>query len=379
MNYTFIYIGFGIIGLCLIVLIVFISKQNKVIAEQSKTLAEQSQTLAVQSQQFKDAQEQLEELEKQASVSSELSNNNIQNMQQTLSNSYTNLNQVLDNKLSVSFNAINQYLQSLNKDLGEMKSISSGIDEVKKVLSNVKNRGILGEIQLESILGDILAPQQYDKNVETVPGSNYRVEFAVRLPGDERPVYLPIDSKFPGESYAYLLDAYEEGNVDQIEACKKQLIQTITSEAKDISSKYIEVPYTTDFGVMFLPFEGLYAEVIQLGLLEILQNKYNVVIAGPSTMAALLSSFQMGFRTLAIQENSLKAWEVLGKVKKEFENFSKTLEDTQKHLSKASDNLDNLIGPKTKKINKALVMVESFEEGLDDFDLAGSYDDYDGE
>ena len=296
-------------------------------------------------------------------------------MAQTMTQSYASLNQTLDYKLQGSFDSINSYLQDMNKDLGEMKSVASGIEDVKKVLTNVKSRGILGEIQLGSILSDILAPSQYEENIATVPGSSERVEYAVRLPGGEIPVYLPIDSKFPGDAYSHLLDAYDAAAEAEVKATRSILLSQFRKEAKDISSKYVKVPYTTEFAVMFLPFEGLYAEAVNLGAIEMLQREYNVVIAGPSTMAALLNSLQMGFKTLAIQENAERVWQVLGNVKSEFAKFADILDDTQDRLMKVNDDLDKLIGIRTKKIQKALAEVESLEN-FDSFDYiseSGTY------
>ena len=282
-------------------------------------------------------------------------------MAQTMTQSYASLNQTLDNKLQGSFDSINSYLQDMNKDLGEMKSVASGIEDVKKVLTNVKSRGILGEIQLGSILQDILPPLQYETNIATVPGSSERVEYAVRLPGDEIPVYLPIDSKFPGDAYSHLLDAYDAAAEAEVKATRSILLNQFRKEARDISSKYIKVPYTTEFAVMFLPFEGLYAEAVNLGAIEMLQREYNVVIAGPSTMAALLNSLQMGFKTLAIQENAERVWQVLGNVKSEFAKFAEVLDDTQDRLMKVNEDLDKLIGVRTKKIQRALLEVEDLD------------------
>ena len=296
-------------------------------------------------------------------------------MAQTMTQSYASLNQTLDNKLQGSFDSINSYLQDMNKDLGEMKSVASGIEDVKKVLTNVKTRGILGEIQLGSILSDILAPSQYETNVATVPGSSERVEYAIRLPGGDIPVYLPVDSKFPGDAYSHLLDAYDAAAEAEVKATRSILLSQFRKEAKDISTKYIKVPYTTEFAVMFLPFEGLYAEAVNLGAIEMLQREYNVVIAGPSTMAALLNSLQMGFKTLAIQENAERVWQVLGNVKSEFAKFADILEDIQDRLMKVNDDLDKLIGVRTKKIQKALAEVESLEN-FDSFDYiseSGTY------
>ena len=295
-------------------------------------------------------------------------------MAQTMTQSYASLNQTLDYKLQGSFDSINSYLQVMNKDLGEMRSVASGIEDVKKVLTNVKSRGILGEIQLGAILSDILSPSQYETNVATIPGSSEKVEYAVKLPGGDAPVYLPIDSKFPGDAYSHLLDAYDAAAESEVKATRNILMSQFKKEAKDISTKYVKVPYTTEFAVMFLPFEGLYAEAVNLGAIEILQKEYNVVIAGPSTMAALLNSLQMGFRTLAIQENAEKVWQVLGNVKNEFSKFASVLEDTQDKMAKVSEDLDKLIGVRTKKIQKALMEVEVLDD-YDSFDYISESED----
>ena len=242
-------------------------------------------------------------------------------------------------------------------------NIAAGVGDLKKVLSNVKTRGILGEIQLEAILSDILAPEQYDKDTATIPKSANRVEFAVKLPsgGDEGFIYLPIDSKFHGDTFAALQDAYDSADPERIAEAKKALSTALKKAAKDISEKYVEPPYTTNFGIMFLPFEGLYAEVASSGLIEELRRTYNVSVTGPSTMAAMLNSLQMGFRTLAIQKKSNQVWEILGSVKSEFQTFSKALEETQKHIKKVDDDLEKLVGVRTRQINRKLSAVETLD------------------
>ena len=284
------------------------------------------------------------------------------NINQAMSQSYANINQNLETKIAGSYNTVRESLDSVYKEIGEMQSIANGVGDLKKVLSNVKTRGILGEIQLGSILKDIMAPAQFEENVVTVPGSAARVEFAVRLPGgDEGPIYLPIDSKFPGDAYAHLIDAYEAADPALIESCKKLLTQQFKTEAKDIAVKYVKPPYTTDFGIMFLPFEGLYAEAVNMGMIEVLQNEYSVMLAGPSTMAAMLNSLQMGFRTLAIQRNADTAWKVLADVKSEFDSFEKVLADTRNRLKQADDELDKLVGVRTRQIQKALKNIQTPE------------------
>lgn len=271
------------------------------------------------------------------------------------------LQKTLEDKMNESFKLVSERLEQVHKGLGEMQTIAVGVGDLKKVLSNVKNRGILGEIQLGAILSDILAPEQYDVDVATIPRSANRVEFAVKLPGasEGETVYLPIDSKFPGDTYAALQSAYELGDKTAIDAAKKLLIQEIKKCAKDIRDKYVKPPHTTAFGILFLPFEGLYAEVVNLGLVEILQRDFGINITGPSTMAAMLNSLQMGFRTLAIQKRSNEVWKILGSVKSEFATFESVLEDTQKRLKKVDEDLDKLIGVRTRQINRSLRDVET--------------------
>ena len=273
------------------------------------------------------------------------------------------LQKTLESKMNESFKLVSERLEQVHKGLGEMQSIAVGVGDLKKVLSNVKNRGILGEIQLGAILSDILSPEQYDVDVATIPSSANRVEFAVKLPGanDGETVYLPIDSKFPGDTYSALQDAYEAGDKAAVDAAKRLLVQEIKKCAKDIRDKYVQPPHTTAFGIMFLPFEGLYAEVVNLGLVEVLQKEFSVNITGPSTMAAMLNSLQMGFRTLAIQKRSNEVWKLLGTVKSEFETFEAVLDDTQKHLKKVDEDLDKLVGVRTRKITRSLRDVESLD------------------
>ena len=265
------------------------------------------------------------------------------------------LQKTLDEKLQQSFSRVSEQLESVYKGLGEMQALATGVGDLKKVLSNVKTRGILGEIQLGAILEQLLAPEQYEENVATVKGSANRVEYAVKLPGDgSSPVYLPIDAKFPIDAYNALLDAYDAADAAQAETAAKQLEQRIRLFAKDIHTKYIHVPETTDFGIMFLPVEGLYAEVVRRGMVERLQNEFKVIVAGPTTMAALLNSLQMGFRTLAIQKRSSEVWDVLSAVKQEFETFGAALVQTQKRLNQASNDLENLVGVRTRQIQRRL-------------------------
>ncbi|MDD7216297.1 MAG: DNA recombination protein RmuC [Firmicutes bacterium] len=273
------------------------------------------------------------------------------------------LQKTLEDRISQSFKLVSERLEQVYKGLGEMQNLAAGVGDLKKVLSNVKTRGILGEVQLGAILEQILSPDQYETDVKTRPGSTERVEFAVKLPGDDDggPVWLPIDAKFPGDAYARLNDAYETGDKALIDAAYKNLEKVIKSEAKDIKTKYVEPPYTTDFAIMFLPFEGLYAEVVRHGLIEVLQKEYKVNIAGPTTMAALLNSLQMGFRTLAIQKHSSEVWEVLGAVKTEFNNFGNVLEKARSRIKQADDELEKLIGTRTNAIIRKLRSVEAID------------------
>jgi len=249
------------------------------------------------------------------------------------------------------------------KGLGEMQSLAADVGGLKQVLSGVKTRGILGEIQLGAILEEILAPEQYDTNVATIPGSTQRVEYAIRMPGvDGNSVWLPIDSKFPGDTYAHLQDAQASGDAQAVENARHALELVLRSEAKDIREKYVEPPYTTAFGILFLPFEGLYAEVVNAGLLEVLQRDYQVNVAGPSTMAALLNSLQMGFKTLAIQKRSGEVWQLLGAVKTEFDKFGQGLSKMQQRLRQTDEELDNLIGVRSRAISRKLRAVQTLDE-----------------
>lgn len=272
------------------------------------------------------------------------------------------LQKTLESRLTQSFEAVQKQLEAVYKGLGEMQAVAAGVTDLKKVLSNVKTRGILGEIQLGAILEEILSPEQYDRNVATKKGSRDVVEYAIKLPGSgEAPVYLPVDAKFPGDTYAALADAYDSGNADTVNAAANALTARLKQEAKDIAAKYIDPPHTTDFAILFLPFEGLYAEAVNRGMVEELQRKYKVNLAGPSTMAALLNSLQMGFKTLAIQKRSSEVWNILRGVKTEFDAFAKVLDDSQRHLRQANEDLDKLIGVRTRKIQSKLSGVESLD------------------
>lgn len=271
----------------------------------------------------------------------------------------------LDAKLDSSLAQMGQKLERIYKEVGELQSLSGGVNDLKNVLTNVKTRGVWGEMQLGNILAQILTPEQYIANAQTKPSSQERVEFALCLPGREeengRSVLLPIDSKFPQEDYLRLVNASSAGDVEASKAARKRLETRIKGEAKDIRDKYIAVPYTTDFAILFLPTEGLYAEAAQLpGLLETLQNEYRVVVAGPSTLAGLLNSLQMGFRTLAVEQRSQEIWHLLGTIKADFDTFTEILLKTQDRLRQASDTIDTAFS-RTRTIQRKLKEVQNLD------------------
>ena len=273
------------------------------------------------------------------------------------------LQKTLNERISQSFRIVNEQLENVQKGLGEMQTLAQDVGGLKRVLSNVKTRGNIGEIQLSMLLEQLLAPEQYEANVKTKKGSDALVEFAVKLPGKNELtdcVYLPIDAKFPKDMYEQLLDAYDTADPQQIETAGKNLETTIRKMAKDISDKYLDPPATTEFGIMFLPFEGIYAEVVRRSaLLEDLQRNYRVVVTGPTTLAAILNSLQMGFRTLAIQKYSGEVWKILGAVKKEFESMGGMLEKAKKHLETANGQIDNVLGVRTRAIQRRLKDVDT--------------------
>ena len=278
------------------------------------------------------------------------------------------LQNTLEKRLSESFKVVSERLEQVHKGLGEMQSLAAGVGDLKKVLSNTKTRGVLGEIQLERILEQFLSPEQYEKNVITKKGSRETVEFAIKLPGkdyDNKMVYLPLDAKFPLEVYNKLLEAYDMQDQAQIEVNSKNLERFIKKSAKDIRDKYIDPPNTTDFGLMFLPTEGIYAEVLKnQNLVELIQREYKVNITGPTTLVALLNSLQMGFRSLAIEKHSSEVWKILGAVKTEFSKFETVLNSAQNKLNQASSEIDKLVGTRTRQINRKLKNIDklSFED-----------------
>ena len=272
------------------------------------------------------------------------------------------LQTTLERRVGESFKAVSGQLEQVYKGLGEMQALAAGVGDLKKILGNVKTRGILGEVQLSALLSEILAPEQYLENAVTVPGSSARVEFAVKMPGEEgHPVLMPVDSKFPADAYMALQDAYESADPVRVKEAGAQLESRLKSFAKDIRDKYIAPPDTTAFGVMFLPFEGLYAEAVNRGMVEALQREYGVSIAGPSTMAALLNALQMGFRSVALSRRSQEVWRLLGAVRTEFDRFAEVLASTQKRLQLAGDDLDKLVGARTRAISRKLREVERLD------------------
>lgn len=276
------------------------------------------------------------------------------------------LQKTLNERIGQSFRLVGEQLESVQKGLGEMQTLAQDVGGLKRVLSNVKTRGNIGEIQLSMLLEQILAPEQYEANVHTRRGSDAVVEFAVKLPGrdDMRDyVYLPIDAKFPKDVYEQLLDAYDTADPGTIEAAGKLLETTIKKMAKDISDKYLAPPATTDFGIMFLPFEGIYAEVVRRSaLLDELRQNYKVVVTGPTTLAAILNSLQMGFRTLAIQKHSGEVWTILGAVKKEFEKIGGLLEKARKNILTANGQIDEVLGTRTRVIQRKLKEVDTLSD-----------------
>ena len=273
------------------------------------------------------------------------------------------LQKTLNERIGQSFELVRSQLENVQKGLGEMKNLAEDVGGLKKVLGNVKTRGTFGEIQLAALLEQMLSPEQYEANVKTRKNATEFVEFAIKLPGKDNGrdvVYLPIDAKFPKDVYEQYMDAYEEGDTTRIESTSKQLEITIKRMAKDIHEKYVEPPFTTDFAIMFLPFESIYAEVIRrTSLVETLQKDFKIVVTGPTTLGAILNSLQMGFRTLAIQKRTSEVWSVLGAVKTEFGKFGGMLEKVQKNLQNAGDQLEEVIGKRTRAIERKLRQVEA--------------------
>ncbi len=359
-------------------LVELIKTQNHIFAMQDKRLADMqagltallgekmdsiggsvSGKLAEIDKQFKELREQNRReqedlrriLEERLQIMQTQNNRQLEQMRATVDEK---LQKTLDERISQSFKMVNERLAEVYKGLGEMQTLAGSVGDLKKVISGVKTRGILGELQLGAIMEEMLSPEQYEVNIPTKRSSANRVEYAIKLPGDDAPIYLPVDAKFPADAYTHLLDAYELGDPDKVKEAGTVFEQRIKAFAKDIRDKYVDPPSTTPFGIMFLPFEGLYAEVVRRGLIDTLQRQYQISVAGPTTFSALLNSLQMGFRTLAIQKRSGEVWEVLGAVKTEFATFGKVLAKAQERIEQTSKELDTLVGVRTRKINSKL-------------------------
>jgi DNA recombination protein RmuC len=311
---------------------------------------------------FNDLQrEKFSQLDERQAKLIESTENRLEQMRVTVDEK---LQKTLNERLGQSFEMVGKQLESVQKGLGEMQTLATDVGGLKKVLSNVKLRGNVGEVQLAMILEQTLAPTQYDVNVRTKAGSSDPVEFAIKLPGrsedESSVVYLPIDAKFPKDVYEQLLNAYEHASTEEIEVATKALESTIKKMAKDIRDKYIDPPNTTDFAILFLPFESIYAEVIRRsGLVDQLRDEFKITVAGPTTLVAILNSLQMGFRTLALQKRSSEVWKVLGSVKKEFENFGGMLEKAQKNIQTGMSQLDEVVGTRTRAIQRQLRGVDA--------------------
>ncbi|MEB2778059.1 DNA recombination protein RmuC [Algoriphagus sp. D3-2-R+10] len=273
------------------------------------------------------------------------------------------LQKTLETRLGQSFEMVSNQLQAVQKGLGEMQNLATGVGDLKRVLTNVKSRGVLGEYQLQAILESLLSPDQYVLNAEVGKGTRERVEFAVKMPGQSESILLPIDSKFPQESYLRLVDAYEIASKSEIEVNRSELFKAIKKAAQDIQNKYVHPPYTTDFAILFLPVESLYAEILrEPGLTQQIQQDYKVLVTGPTTLSAILNSLQMGFRTLAIQKRSSEVWQILGAIKTEFGKFGELIEKTQKKLTEANSELDKLVGARTRVIQRKLKDIQELPE-----------------
>ena len=333
--------------------------QREAVNVQSRRLSDLNRQLADTTMGIEQRLENIRiSMENKVSMMTEENNRQLTEMRNTVDEK---LQKTLEDRIGRSFMQVSERLEQVTKGLGEMQTLAAGVGDLKKVLSNVKTRGIVGEIQLGAILAQIHSPDQYDENV-AVKGGSERVEYAVRFPGDGmRPVYLPVDSKFPADAYIHLTDAYDTGDRDLIKAASDALKNAVIKAARDIRTKYIQPPETTEFAIMFLPFEGLYAEVLRLGIVETLQRDYHINVAGPTTMAAMLNSFQMGFRSIALQKRSGEVWDTLSKVRDEFSKFGGVLEKTQLKMTQAQKELDELVGVRTRQIQRALKNVSETE------------------
>ncbi|MFR8072452.1 MAG: DNA recombination protein RmuC [Anaerovoracaceae bacterium] len=327
---------------------------------QSRRLTELGRQLADTSMSIEQRLENIRiSMENKVTAMTEENNRQLTEMRNTVDEK---LQKTLEDRIGRSFRQVSERLEQVTRGLGEMQNLAAGVGDLKKVLSNVKTRGILGEIQLGAILEQILAPGQYEENV-AVKGGSERVEFAVKFPGEgDAPVYLPIDSKFPADAYMNLQTAYDTGDRQLMKAATDNLRNAVLKAARDIRTKYIAPPRTTEFAIMFLPFEGLYAEVLRLGLVDTLQRDYRINIAGPTTMSAMLNSFQMGFRSIALQKQSGQVWDTLAKVRNEFDKFGDVLIKTQSRMEQTQRDLEALVGVRTRGIQRALKDVSSSGE-----------------
>jgi len=328
--------------------------------ELSRSLKSFSETFAqnvndfngLQKQRFDDMARKQDELVKSTEI-------RLEKMRETVDEK---LHKTLEERLGQSFKLVTDRLEAVREGLGEMKNMAGEVGDLKRVLSNVKTRGVLGEIQLGNILEQIMAPEQYEKNVKTRKDATGHVEYAIKLPGRENngeTVFMPVDAKFPQEDYARLQDAYDKSDPDAVTAATKQLINTVKKSAAEIRDKYLDPPHTTDFGIMFLPVEGLYAEVVrQPDLVTILQRDFKIIITGPTTLAAMLNSLQMGFRTLAIQKRSSEVWDILGAVKTQFGEFGKVLKKAQDRIRQADNDLETLVTTRTNVMMRKLKKVQ---------------------
>lgn len=335
----------------------------------------QSRRLRELNKQFTDTSMSIEQrlenirisMENKVTAMTEENNKQLTEMRNTVDEK---LQKTLEERIGRSFKQVSDTLEQVTRGLGEMQTLAAGVGDLKKVLSNVKTRGIVGEIQLGAILEQILSPEQYDENI-AVKGGSERVEYAVKFPGEgDNFVYLPIDAKFPADAYTRLLDAYDAGDKALIKTATDGLKNAVLKAAKDIRTKYVQPPKTTEFAILFLPFEGLYAEVLRLGIVDTLQRDYRINIAGPTTMAAMLNSFQMGFKSIALQKRSGEVWDTLAKVREEFNKFGGVLEKTQAKMTQAQKELDELVGVRTRQIQRALKNVSS--SGETESELGGS-------
>lgn len=348
-------VAIAICTIALLLLIYLVARQRKGLNEDfSKSQKQQLDELTVRMKLIAENQKlQMDNLEKAQNKLADTTEHRLEQMRLTVEEK---LDKTLSERISKSFEAVGLQLNEVQKGLGEMHSLATDVGGLKRVLSNVKLRGGVGELQLKMLLEQFLAPGQYEANVHTSPGKREVVEFAIKFPGQNgEQVWLPIDSKLPQDKYQQLLQAYDNADKEEIDAAQKELYKAIKLNAKEIKEKYIDVPHTTKFGIMFLPFEGLYAEVARNNTLIMeVQRDYDVTIAGPTNLAAILTSFQVGFQTLAIQRRGDEVWKILGAVKKEFENFGDLLNAAQKKIKGGLNDLDSLVSTRTNAINRKL-------------------------